>query len=330
MSTQAMHRIAAIDLGTVSSRLCLATICGGTIISSQKHTEITDLGEGVDATGQFSEAAVGRVIGACRTFVEEARAFGAVRVCTTLTSAARDVSNPHVLLDPLCDLGLIPQIIPGELEARLTFFGVAHDFPDQRIVVADSGGGSTELALGTWHTAEHTVELNHIRSLNIGCRRITERFLHHDPALPEEEQAASAWAADMFVPYWESCSVAPKHLVAVGGTVTTLVAMVHQLTQYDPQFVHLNKLSLTEIDAALRMMAGRSSDEIACMPGIQPKRAPVIRGGALIMRELMHTGQYKDLTVSENSLLAGMASTIGEVLAGENTSIGWVPELTVW
>ena len=142
------YKVAAIDLGTVSSRLVLAQVEGGAIVKSSKHTEITDLGEGVDATGRFCEAAVERVLAACRMFVDEARAFGAACICTTCTSAARDASNAALLLDGLRELALEPQVIPGEVEARLTFFGVAHDFAGERIIVADSGGGSTELATG--------------------------------------------------------------------------------------------------------------------------------------------------------------------------------------
>ena len=144
------YKVAAIDLGTVSSRLVLAQVEAGAIVESSKHTEITDLGEGVDATGRFCEAAVERVLAACRMFVDEAHAFGAVCICTTCTSAARDASNAALLLDGLRELGLEPQVIPGEVEARLTFFGVAHDFAGERIIVADSGGGSTELATGVY------------------------------------------------------------------------------------------------------------------------------------------------------------------------------------
>ena len=145
-----MVKLAAIDLGTVSSRLLCATMRDGAIVESRKHTVITDLGEGVDARGVFSAAAIERVMDACREFVDETRSYGASRVCTTLTSAARDVSNGDALLEQLGDLGLEPQVIPGEVEARLTFYGVAHDFPGERIAVADSGGGSTEIVVGTY------------------------------------------------------------------------------------------------------------------------------------------------------------------------------------
>lgn len=400
------YRIAAIDLGTVSSRLVLAEVCGGAILSSRKHTEITDLGEGVDATGRFCAAAVERVATACAGFVEEARAFGAERVCTTCTSAARDAENAEDLLGRLRELGLKPQVIAGTTEARLTFFGVAHDFEGERILVADSGGGSTELASGTYAVEPPAFELDGVRSLDIGCRRVTEKFLASDPATHEQIEAASAWAEEQFDAYWNeraadegvgasaagvvadtpaapvagtsdsasaegvgddhvassaapvvskgndpvgpdvasaesatpvsansaavvnSAASRPERLVAVGGTVTTLVAMVHQLKTYDPAFVHLHDLSLSEVERAIEVMSALTAEQIADLPGIQPKRARVILAGALVIRALMRTGGYSTLTVSENSLLAGMAATINEVLDGQPTTIGWTPELS--
>lgn len=328
------YRIAAIDLGTVSSRLVLAEVSGGVILSSRKHTEITDLGEGVDATGRFCAGAIERVVAACTQFVDEARDFGAEVICTTCTSAARDAENAEELLGQLRALGLKPQVIAGLVEARLTFFGVAHDFEGERILVADSGGGSTELACGSYRTAPSSLELESARSLDIGCRRVTEKFLHADPANDDQLAAASAWADEQLAAYWSGAAPAPDgiferpdRLVAVGGTVTTLVAMVHELTQYDPAFVHLHGLSLAEVEGAIARMRGLSAKEIAGLPGIQPKRARVILAGALIIRSLMRTGGYTELTVSENSLLAGMAATINEVLDGESATIGWTPEL---
>ncbi len=168
-------RVAAIDLGTVSSRLLTAEVDGGSIVRSAKRTEITDLGQGVDATGLLSDEAIDRVIGACASFVDEISAFEPDAVCCTLTSAARDAGNGRVLLSGLEGLGLRPQVIPGEVEARLTFYGVAHDFAGERIAVADSGGGSTEFAQGSFVPGE-PLEVDGVVSLNIGCRRITDRF----------------------------------------------------------------------------------------------------------------------------------------------------------
>ncbi|MFR7733614.1 MAG: hypothetical protein ACLU4A_04810 [Collinsella aerofaciens] len=332
------YKVAAIDLGTVSSRLVLAQVEGGAIVESSKYTEITDLGEGVDATGRFCETAVERVLAACRMFVDEARTFGAACICTTCTSAARDASNAALLLDGLRELGLEPQVIPGEVEARLTFFGVAHDFAGERIIVADSGGGSTELATGVYAPERGVFALERgvfalegTRSLDIGCRRVTERFFSALPPARGELTAAAAWAGEQFAAYFEglpSNFERAERLVAVGGTVTTLVALVHELEPYDSSFVHLRELSLDQVSAAIERMSALDADGIAALPGVQPKRAGVILAGAVVIRELMRAGGYQTLTVSENSLLAGMAATINEALDGATPTISWTPELS--
>lgn len=321
-------KIAAIDLGTVSSRLLCAEMSNGQITASTKRTVITDLGERVDATGVFAPAAIDRVTQACAEFVREAREFGAQHVCCTLTSAARDVSNGNELLDRLRDLGLVPQVIPGEVEARLTFYGVAHDFANERIAVADSGGGSTELVVG--RACDGGLELDCTESLNIGCRRVTERFFSSVPPSADELDKAAAWARAQFEPYWAGLANRPERLVAVGGTVTTLVAMVHELAVYDSYFVHLRDLTIEQVEDGIDRMRSLTVEQIAQLPGIQAKRAPVILAGAIVVRELMRAGGYGRLTVSENSLLAGAAATIYEAAMSGRTAIGWIPELSSW
>lgn len=321
-------KIAAIDLGTVSSRLLCAEMSNGQITASIKCTVITDLGERVDATGVFAPAAIDRVTQACAEFVREAREFGAQHVCCTLTSAARDVSNGNELLDRLRDLGLVPQVIPGEVEARLTFYGVAHDFANERIAVADSGGGSTELVVG--RASDGGLELDCAESLNIGCRRVTERFFSSVPPSADELDKAAAWGRAQFEPYWAGLANRPERLVAVGGTVTTLVAMVHELAVYDSHFVHLRDLTIEQVEDGIDRMRSLTVEQIAQLPGIQAKRAPVILAGAIVVRELMRAGGYGRLTVSENSLLAGAAATIYEAAVSGRTVIGWIPELSSW
>lgn len=321
-------KIAAIDLGTVSSRLLCAEMSNGQITASTKRTIITDLGERVDAAGVFAPAAIDRVVQACAEFVREAREFGAQHVCCTLTSAARDVSNGNELLDRLRDLGLVPQVIPGEVEARLTFYGAAHDFAGERIAVADSGGGSTELVVG--RASDGGLELDCAESLNIGCRRVTERFFSSVPPSADELDKAAAWARAQFEPYWAGLANRPERLAAVGGTVTTLVAMVHELAVYDSHFVHLRDLTIEQVEDGIDRMRSLTVEQIAQLPGIQAKRAPVILAGAIVVRELMRAGGYGRLTVSENSLLAGAAATIYEAAMSGRTVIGWIPELSSW
>lgn len=321
-------KLAAIDLGTVSSRLLCATVRDGVVVDARKHTVITDLGEGVDASGVFATTAVERVVSACRVFIDEAQSYGASCVCTTLTSAARDVSNGEELLRPLCELGLIPQVISGEIEARLTFYGVAHDFPGHRIAVADSGGGSTEIVIGSY-AGDGGFDLTRSESLNIGCRRVTERFFESLPPSQAEIDAAVSWMRPQLEAYWADVEVQPDRLIAVGGTVTSLVAMVHELRVYDSQFVHLRDLTLAEVERAIRTMSLLGVEGIAALPGIQAKRAPVIFAGSLVIRELMRAGGYERLTVSENSLLAGAAATVYEAMTSEAVpAIGWRPDVS--
>ena len=344
-------KVAAVDLGTVTSRLLLATVQNGAITSSEKTSYITDLGQGVDATGELAPEAVGRVASACEDFAARIAAFKPQATGLTLTSAARDARHGAVLLDRLRALGFNPQIIPGEVEARLTFFGVAVDFPGERIAVADPGGGSTEIALGS--CAGGALALDRAQSLNIGCRRVTEKFLAHTPPAPDEIAAADAWIAPQFSAYWDAArtgfpedeknpataaaqaagpqaapAALPDRLVAVGGTVTTMVAMLHELDPYDSAFVHLHDLSLPEVEACVERLSSLTIAEIAALPGIQAKRAPVMLGGALIIRQLLATGGYGKLTVSENGLLVGLARTVAEASAHGKTTVGWVPALS--
>ena len=222
-------------------------------------------------------------------------------------------------------------MIPGEVEARLTFFGVAHDFAGERIIVADSGGGSTELATGVYAPERGVFALEGTRSLDIGCRRVTERFFSALPPLAGELAAAADWANEQFTAYFESLPnnfERAERLVAVGGTVTTLVALVHELEPYDSSFVHLRELSMEQVSTAIECMSALGVTGIAALPGVQSKRAGVILAGAVVIRELMRAGGYDTLTVSENSLLAGMAATINETLDGATPTIAWTPTLS--
>lgn len=169
------------------------------------------------------------------------------------------------------------------------------------------------------------------RSLDIGCRRVTERFFSALPPTDGELAAAANWAGEQFAAYFEGLPVdfeRAERLVAVGGTVTTLVALVHELEPYDSSFVHLRELSMEQVSAAIErhVHAGCCRHRRAARRAA--KRAGVILAGAVVIRELMRAGNYDTLTVSENSLLAGMAATINETLDGATPTIAWTPSLS--
>lgn len=333
-----MRRVACIDVGTVTARLAVADVSDGRVARLAKQSEICNLGEGVDETGRLRQDAMERVFLAVRAFVGAAREAGAEAACCTLTSAARDAENAWELGAALDSLGLDPIVIPGEIEGALTFLGVAQDFRGRRILVADNGGGSTELALGSL-AHDGTLEIDFVRSVDVGCRRVTERFLKSDgPAGPEALAAAHEFVASAFAPVVEEGGLwaagsgrategAPLSLVVCGGTVTSLVAIDAGLDPYDPSRVHLASLPLSRVEAAEGMLAGLDVEGRAALPGLQPKRAPVILGGAVAVCELMRQTGFDRLVASESDLLFGLSLAASAALAGEESPVIWKPTM---
>ena len=333
-----MARVACIDIGTVTARLAVADVRDGRVARLAKHSEICNLGQGVDATGRLGQAAMERVFACVRGYVESAREAGAVAACCTLTSAARDAENSRELGAALDSLGLDPLIIPGEVEGALTFLGVARDFPGRTILVADNGGGSTELALGSL-SAEGALELRFVRSVDVGCRRLTERFLSEGP-LPSADDLAAAhdFAAERLAPAVRegglvaagaegATDAPPEVLVVTGGTVTSLVAVEKGLEPYDPSQVHLAELTREQVGALERRLAALTVEGRAELAGLQPQRAPVILGGTVAVAELLGQTGFSALTVSESDLLFGLATLADGALAGAPSPVGWAPSM---
>lgn len=354
-----MGRVAVIDIGTVTCRLGVADVTAGRVQRCAKTSTICNLGEGVAETGRLSEAACGRVLACIDQALAQARAAGAPVGCCTLTSAARDAENSAVLLDGLRARGVVPQVIPGEVEGSLTFLGVAQDFRGQRIMVADNGGGSTEIAVGTLavegagdafagapgvgagaasaggpdaaSAGPTGLDLEAVRSLNVGCRRVTDLFLsREDPPSADSLAKARAFCCDAFeegLPAAVRGASEPERLVCVGGTVTTLVAISSQLNPYDPSFVHLHELPLAEVDTLAERLASLPLERRREVVGLQPKRAGVIVAGAVCVGELMRACGVDRLTVSESDLLFGLSLVADATAKGKPSPIGWHPEL---
>ena len=324
-----MGRVAVIDIGTVTCRLGLADVEGDRVLRCDKKETIGKLGEGVAQKGRLSREASERAICCVDADLAPARRAQAEAACCALTSAARDATNASELLGPLRERGVEPRVIAGEVEGSLTFLGVARDFSGRRILVADSGGGSTELAVGI--LGSHGLELEAVCSLDVGCRRATDLFLSRtDPPAPEDVAQARAWARGIFdegVPCAARGDRRPETLVCVGGTVTTLVAMHAGLDPYDPTFVHLSTLRLAGIDALASRMAAMPLADRRSLVGLQPKRASVILGGALVVGELMRSCGFSGLTVSESDLLYGLALCADAAANRRESLVGWSPTL---
>ena len=334
--------LAAIDIGTVTARLALAQVEDGRVIRMAKYTEIVNLGEGVDTTKRLLPEAIRRCVGCVSSYVDHARKEGAEAVVCTLTSAARDAENAPDLGMGLASLGLEPMIIPGEIEGALTFLGVSQDFDNHRILVADSGGGSTELVVGTLvsHPAAQgagqqlegqQLDINFVESVDLGCRRLTERFnLSSDHPSAEDIDGAHTRAAQMMseaIGRAQQQCAAPELLVGVGGTATSLIAVRDRLDPYDPAKVHLNHISLDEVLQIEGLLASKTLKEREDITGLQAKRAPVMLAGTILLAELMKNSGFKHLVVSESDLLFGLVVTAAAVHQGKQSPVIWQPIL---
>lgn len=325
-----MTRVAVIDVGTVTARLAISSVEAERVTSMTRRSTIVNLGEGVDHSGILLESACNRLLSCIDDYLAEVRGDSVDALCCTLTSAARDAKNSAQLLDELAARGLKAQVIPGEVEGRLTFLGVAQDFPTSRLLVADNGGGSTEFAVGSLE-AGRTLSLDFVRSIDVGCRRVTEKFLSRtDPPSREDLVAAHEFAAKAFGPVlsWEQTGVAkPERLVVTGGTSTTIVALAKALVPYDSSQVHLSTITREVVEEQERRLAGATVAERAEFAGIQPKRASVILGGVVAVSEIMRAAGFDELTVSESDLLYGLSLTVAAAAEGSPSPVGWAPEL---
>ena len=341
--------LAAIDIGTVTARLALAQVEDDCVIRMAKYTEIVNLGEGVDTAKRLLPEAIHRCVGCVSSYVDHARKEGAEAVVCTLTSAARDAENAPDLGMGLASLGLEPMIIPGEIEGALTFLGVSHDFENHRILVADSGGGSTELVVGTLagqpvaqgagqsagqpaaQGAGQQLDINFVESVDLGCRRLTERFnLSSDYPSAEDIDGAHKMAAQMMseaIGRAQQQCAAPELLVGVGGTATSLIAIRDHLDPYDPSKVHLNHISLDEVFQIEGLLASKTLKEREDITGLQAKRAPVMLAGTILLAELMKNSGFKHLVVSESDLLFGLVITASAVYQGKQSPVIWKPIL---
>lgn len=303
-------RRAAIDIGTVSTRLLIADVIGGSEIDElRRRTEITHLGEGLASTGRLSEAAMGRVADAVESFVRDCADAAVEEVRAVATSAMRDADNGATLLTRLEALGVRPEVVTGGREAQLSFLGATYAVDDEDILVADLGGGSTELVLGSAGEdgdRRREIDIVAARSIDVGSRRVTDMFLASDPPRREELDAASAWTADQLRPFFDGLSRRPRSLVALAGTATSLSAIQMGLTAYDAAVVHGSRLSGGDLASLKEELAGMTAAERAAIPSLDPGRVPVIVAGALILETVLSLAGLDALTVSEHDILYGI------------------------
>lgn len=301
-------RKAAIDIGTVTTRLLVADVSGDAVTEVLRRTVVTHLGEGLHGSGTLSEAAIGRVSDAVSGFMRDVAETGARELVAVATSAARDASNGREFLDRLESRGVRPRIIAGDTEARLAFVGATSSMDADGVLVADLGGGSTELVLGSAHPTDggRATEIQASRSLDVGSRRVLDMFLHSDPPTARELAEAAAWVAQEMRPFLAALPERPRVLVTLAGTGTTLSAVRQGLRVYDPAMVHGSELTggdIADLREELAAMTVARRREVA---GMDPARADVIVAGALILETILALVGLDSTVVSEHDILYGL------------------------
>lgn len=302
------QRVAAVDIGTNSTRLLVADVEGHKVTEVARQSRVTRLGRGVDLAGHLSAEAIEAVCEAISDYVSIYREAGVETVSAIATSAVRDASNGEAFIAELRErFAISAQVLDGDEEARLTYLGATAERPPvMPTLVTDIGGGSTELVVGTGE------QISFHASLQAGVVRHSERHISSDPPTPGELEALAAdvrgliEAAVTEAPAGEAAIEADAG-IAVAGTPTSLAAIELGLEPYDPKRVHGHVLTLATIQRLLSQLAAASLKERIEIPGMHPDRAPTIVAGVVILIEAMRTFGLEQIEVSEHDILYGIA-----------------------
>jgi exopolyphosphatase / guanosine-5'-triphosphate,3'-diphosphate pyrophosphatase len=290
-------RVAAVDLGTNTTRLLVADVEDGRIVEVHRETRITRLGEGVDARGRLLPVPIARVRNVLTDYRQTLERFGAERTLAVATSAVRDAENGEAFLGEVeWSYGFTTQLLSGDDEARLTRRGVD---PKPGTLVVDIGGGSTELIVDDFHT-----------SLDVGSVRYTERFVYTDPPDPQElDECAHSVRAILE----ERARVKAQSAIGVAGTVTTLAALDLDLEHYDRERVHGHRLTTEAARTQLHRLAALPLRDRRELPAVEPERASVIVAGAVILVSILEHFGLDEIEVSERDILDGIALAAAEL-----------------
>jgi exopolyphosphatase/guanosine-5'-triphosphate,3'-diphosphate pyrophosphatase len=304
-------RVAAIDCGTNAIRLLVADVdvAAGRLLDLDRRMEIVRLGEGVDATGRLSDDALERTFAACQRYADVIEELGATRVRFVATSASRDASNrADFVAGVRARIGVEPEVITGDEEAALSFTGATRGLvgAEPPYLVVDIGGGSTEFVLGT----EAPVAA---RSVDVGCVRMTERHVRHDPPTPDEVEGivrdvdAAITRAAQAVPFDDA-----RTLVGLAGSVTTAAGIALDLEEYDSARIHGSRISAEQIASVSDRLLRLDHAQRSAIGVMHPGRVDVINAGVLVLRRVLERTGLPEVLVSEHDILDGLAWALAE------------------
>jgi exopolyphosphatase/guanosine-5'-triphosphate,3'-diphosphate pyrophosphatase len=303
-------RVAAVDIGTNSTRLLVADVDAGgngALRTIERQTRITRLGQGVDASRRLHPDAIERTVTVLRDYGERIRALGAARVRMTATSASRDAANREEFFALARDaVGVTPELISGAEEGALTFAGATAglDVPAPYLVF-DVGGGSTELIVGT-------SEPDGLLSVDIGCVRLTEQFLHGDPPAAEELSQAVSVVRDHLADVSRElpATATAKTLIGTAGTVWTMAAVELGVDASESERIHHFRMTRAAAEDVFRTLATEPVEQRRHNPGLEPGRVDVIVGGAIVVVSVMRHFHFDEMLVSEADILDGLARSV--------------------
>jgi exopolyphosphatase/guanosine-5'-triphosphate,3'-diphosphate pyrophosphatase len=300
--------VAAIDCGTNSTRLLVADANGRELVRLMR---ITRLGQGVDRENLLAPEAIARTVDVLREFRRSMDAFGVDRLRMVATSAVRDARNGAVFIEAArAAVGVVPEVLTGLEEGTLAFRGASADLSpfEGDTLVVDIGGGSTEITLGRAGSVSSV-------SLQLGCVRLTERYLTSDPPTPDEVVAtriviaAALTEGEQTLPELLGLA-AHRRLVGLAGTVSTLASLQWQIAEYDADRLHHATITLPEVVHLCDTLASLSAAQRSGLVGMVPGRADVILGGALVLEVVAARYQCPEVIVSEKDILDGIVLSI--------------------
>jgi exopolyphosphatase/guanosine-5'-triphosphate,3'-diphosphate pyrophosphatase len=302
-----MSRLAAVDIGTNSVRLLVAEVDGvgreAEITPVDRRMRITRLGQGVDRSRRLHPDAVTRTVDVLREYRVALDELGVARVRATATSAARDALNRDEFFGAAAAvLGVEPELLPGEEEARLSFIGATAELDEPApYLVVDIGGGSTEFVVGT-------SDPEGLTSVDVGCVRLSEQFLTSDPPAAEELSEAVSVVRDHLADVDREVPAVRDAVTLVGlaGTVTTMAAVEMGLPEYDRDKIHHFRLERGAAEEVFRTLATETAEERRHNPGLEPGRVDVIVGGAIVLVTVLRYFGFDEVLVSEADILDGL------------------------
>lgn len=301
-----MSTFSAIDIGSNSVRLLIADINDDFSykVLSERNV-VTRLGAGLQTVEILNEQSKEATLECLRRYRQETDVYGVKNISVAGTNALRIAEGSEAFINDISEIcGAQMQVISGEKEALYSFTGATadrHD-PDEKMLVMDIGGGSTEFIIG------NTSSIQGVLSLPMGAVRLSEKYLigSSDPppydVLTDICQEINEKLEKNLSKDWANVDI----IIGTGGTITTLGSMAHALTKYDPDIIHGTRMTTSMIGNILNDLTVIPDNERKMYPGMDPRRSDIIIAGILIVMEILRYQKAESITISIRDILLGM------------------------